>query len=500
MGFTTAPFLRENGGLPINNLKKNPIEMKVFTTLSAVLALASADSDAFFPHGGIRPLAQQQMRQPTIQLRPTVQTYGVGMIQQDVPMFATSARRAGAANAAAAVAAGTPVSPRFTYFEVNQQMQQPIMPMREGEMFEYDVNYVESKKDDKSSAVGGGDSNVVGIKEGDVYRFQKGDYDVKVNIKGVEASSYRKPEDKERDVEVKINGHANSSSQQDKQQEDLDGRRRVDVFNEQDSYSRGSVSDNRLDDVEQKHDVQVKIKSASGSRKQQHQDQAEIHDVNRQKNNYRARQDFDGHERRMMSYHRLDQDRMRHMTDRRLDMSDRRMADRQMSTYAGLSDRQMADMHLSERQLSDRHMSDRHMTDRQMTDRQMTDRQLGDRHMSDRQMSDRQLGDMHMSDRQMTDRPMSDRQMGDRHMTDRQMGDRHMAERRLPGQMDGLPNERRVYDERLRLMSDRRMADRRMADRRHLLPAYRQRFNNELHEFSNARRTINTNERNRLFK
>ena len=96
-------------------------------------------------------------------------------------------------------------------------------------MFEYDVNYVESKKDDKSSAVGGGDSNVVGIKEGDVYRFQKGDYDVKVNIKGVEASSYRKPEDKERDVEVKINGHANSSSQQDKQQEDLDGRRRVDV-------------------------------------------------------------------------------------------------------------------------------------------------------------------------------------------------------------------------------------------------------------------------------
>ena len=96
-------------------------------------------------------------------------------------------------------------------------------------MFEYDVNYVESKKDDKSSAGGvGGDSNVVGIKEGDVYRFQKGDYDVKVNIKGVEASSYRKPEDKERDVEVKINGHANSS-QQDKQQEDLDGRRRVDV-------------------------------------------------------------------------------------------------------------------------------------------------------------------------------------------------------------------------------------------------------------------------------
>merc|ERR1711923_280068 len=105
--------------------------------------------------------------------------------------------------------------------------------------------------------------------------------------------------------------------------------------NEQDSYSRGSVSDNRLDDVDQKHDVQVKIKSASGSRKQQqHQDQAEIHDVNRQKNNYRARQDYDGHERRMMSYHRLDQDRMRHMTDRRLDMSDRRLADRQMSAYA----------------------------------------------------------------------------------------------------------------------------------------------------------------------
>merc|ERR1711978_794760 len=132
-------------------------------------------------------------------------------------------------------------------------------------------------------------------------------------------------------------------------------------------------------------------------------------------------------------------------TDRRLDMSDRRLADRQMSTYAGLSDRQMADLHLSERQLTDR-------------------------------------------------------QMGDRHMSDRQMSDRHMAgERRLPGQMD-LPNERRVYDERLRLMSDRRMADRRMADRRHLLPAYRQRFNNELNEFSNARRTINTNERNRLFK
>jgi len=492
--------------------EKNPIEMKVFTTLSAVLALASADSDAFFPHGGIRPLAQQQMRQPTIQLRPTVQTYGVGMIQQDVPMFAASARRAGAANAAAAVAAaaaGTPVSPRFTYFEVNQQMQQPIMPMREGEMFEYDVNYVESKKDDKSSAGGGvGDSNVVGIKEGDIYRFQKGDYDVKVNIKGVEASSYRKSEDKERDVEVKINGHANSS-QQDKQQEDLDGRRRVDVFNEQDSYSRGSLSDNRLDDVEQKHDVQVKIKSASGSRKQQHQDQAEIHDVNRQKNNYRARQDFDGHERRMMSYHRLDQDRMRHMTDRRLDMSDRRLADRQMSTYAGLSDRQMADLHLSERQLtdrqmgdrhmSDRQMGDRHMSDRQMTDRHMSDRQMTDRHMSDRQMTDRQMTDRHMSDRQMTDRPMSDRQMGDRHMSDRQMSDRHMAgERRLPGQMD-LPNERRVYDERLRLMSDRRMADRRMADRRHLLPAYRQRFNNELNEFSNARRTINTNERNRLF-
>merc|ERR1712098_682023 len=109
----------------------------------------------------------------------------------------------------------------------------------------------------------------------------------------------------------------------------------------------------------------------------------------------------------------------------------------------------------------------------------------GDRHMADRQMTDR-----HMADRQMTDRPMSDRQMGDRHMA---------GERRLPGQMD-LPNERRVYDERLRLMSDRRMADRRMADRRHLLPAYRQRFNNELNEFSSARRTINTNERNRLFK
>merc|ERR1712241_642396 len=109
-------------------------------------------------------------------------------------------------------------------------------------------------------------------------------------------------------------------------------------------------------------------------------------------------------------------------------------------------------------------------------------------------------GDRHMTDRQLGDMHMSDRQMGDRHMTDRQMGDRHMAERRLPGQMDGLPNERRVYDGRLRLMSDRRMADRRMADRRHLLPAYRQRFNNELHEFSSARRTINNNERSRLFK
>merc|ERR1712002_173077 len=112
-------------------------------------------------------------------------------------------------------------------------------------------------------------------------------------------------------------------------------------------------------------------------------------------------------------------------------------------------------------------------------------------------MSDRQMADRHMSDRQMTDRHMSDRQM-----SERQMGDRHMAgERRLPGQMD-LPNERRVYDERLRLMSDRRMADRRMADRRHLLPAYRQRFNNELNEFSNAaRRPISNNEqRSRLFK
>ena len=97
-------------------------------------------------------------------------------------------------------------------------------------MFEYDVNYVESKKDEKDSV---GSDSVLGIKEsGDVYRFQKGDYDVKVNIKGVEASSYRKPEDKERDVEVKINGHAGNSNQDKKHQEDIDGRRRgVDVSN-----------------------------------------------------------------------------------------------------------------------------------------------------------------------------------------------------------------------------------------------------------------------------
>jgi len=483
--------------------------MKVFTTLSAVLALASAESDAFFPHGGIRPLAQQQLRQPAIQLRPTVQTYGVGMIQQD-PMFGTAARRVGAnsaAAAAAAAAAGTPVSPRFTYFEVNQQMQQPIMPMREGEMFEYDVNYVESKKDDKD-VVGSSDS-VLGIKEtGDVYRFKKGDYDVKVNIKGVEASSYRKPEDKERDVEVKINGHAGNSNKQDKKhQEDIEGRRRgVDgLFNEQDSYSR-SVQDNRLEDDEPQHDVQVKIKSASGSRKQQDQQQQQDHDVTgrqqqQQKNDYRARQDYvDGHhdQRRMMSYHRLDQDRMRHMADRQ-----RLVADRQMSAYSGMdmSDRQMMDRQMAERQMVDRQLADRHMTDRQMSDRHMTDRQMSDRHMTDRQMADsRQMSDRHMTDRQMSDRHMTDRQMADsRQMSDRHMTDRQMGDRRLTSQMD-MPNERRVYDERLRMMSDRRMADRRMADRRHLLPAYRQRFNNELNEFNNARRTINNSERSRLFK
>merc|ERR1712226_845587 len=110
--------------------------------------------------------------------------------------------------------------------------------------------------------------------------------------------------------------------------------------------------------------------------------------------------------------------------------------------------------------------------------------------MVDRQMST--YTGMDMSDRQMADRQMSERQMADRQMS----GDRHLTDRRLSGGMD----ERRVYDERLRMMSDRRMADRRMADRRHLLPAYRQRFNNELNEFNSARRTINNNERSRLFK
>merc|ERR1712154_579280 len=143
------------------------------------------------------------------------------------------------------------------------------------------------------------------------------------------------------------------------------------------------------------------------------------------------------------------------------------MVDRQMSTYTGMD-----------------------MSDRQMLDRQMAERQMADRQMADRQIST--YTGMDMSDRQMADRQMAERQMADRQMS----GDRHFTDRRLSGGMD----ERRVYDERLRMMSDRRMADRRMADRRHLLPAYRQRFNNELNEFNSARRTINNNERSRLFK
>merc|ERR1711962_902445 len=301
--------------------------------------------------------------------------------------------------------------------------------------------------------------------EGEVYRFQKGDYDVKVNIKGVEASSYRKPEDKERDVEVKINGHANSQQDKTNNQNDalLDGRRRV-VDVGRSSTERSRMQDE--DEVQQTHDVQVKIKSASGSRKQnQHTQQqgSELVQQTTQKNEYRARQDFDDHERRLMSYHRLDQDRMRHhpMTDRRMshmDMSERR---NDINAYNSGMD-----------------INDRHMAERQMT---------ADRHMTDRQMAEKQMS-------------------VERHMTDRQMGaDRHMSDRHLSRhQMDGghMPGERRVYDERLRMMSDRRMHDRRLTDRRHLLPAYRQRFNDELNEFNNAaRRPISNNEqRSRLFK
>merc|ERR1711936_1450501 len=334
MGSTTAPLPRPNGGLQI---KKISIDMKVFTTLSAVLAMASAESDAFFPHGGIRPMAQQQMRQVTIQLRPvqsgttTYITAGpTAAAAHPVPQAVVAASDpmvvAAANAAAAAAAAGTPVSPRFTYFEVNQEMQQPIMPMREGEMFEYDVNYVESKKKPENEKGEGG--SVINMKEGDVYRFQKGDYDVKVNIKGVEASSYRKPEDKERDVEVKINGHSNSPKQDKKNQHDLEGRRRVvDAFNnEQDGY-RVSTERNRQEDEdrsEQTHDVQVKIKSSSGSRTGQ---------------------------------------RMSNM-----DMSAGQRND--IAAYSG---------HTMD--INDRHMTERQMADRHMTDRQMAERQMADRHM-----------------------------------------------------------------------------------------------------------------------
>merc|ERR1711936_909866 len=471
MGSTTAPLPRPNGGLQI---KKISIDMKVFTTLSAVLAMASAESDAFFPHGGIRPMAQQQMRQATIQLRPvqsgttTYITAGpTAAAAHPVPQAVVAASDpmvvAAANAAAAAAAAGTPVSPRFTYFEDNQEMQQPIMPMREGEMFEYDVNYVESKKKPENEKGEGG--SVINMKEGDVYRFQKGDYDVKVNIKGVEASSYRKPEDKERDVEVKINGHSNSPKQDKKNQHDLEGRRRVvDAFNnEQDGY-RVSTERNRQEDEdrsEQTHDVQVKIKSSSGSRTGQSTEHST------QKNDYRARQDFeaDHHEgrKRLMSYHRMHQDqenRMRHhpMTDQR--MSNMDMSAGQRNDIAAYSGHAMD-------------INDRHMTERQMTDRQMTERQMS--------------VERHMSDRQMADRPLSER-----HLSRHQMGAEHMRE----------PHERRVYDERLRMMSDRRMHDRRLTDRRHLLPAYRQRYQHELNnEFNNIhRRPISNTERARLFK
>jgi len=495
--------------------------MKVFTTLSAVMALASAESDAFFPHGGIRPLAQQQMRQATIQLRPVQSTYGNVITQgptvvpqgvQVVPQGVQEPLVVAGANAAAAAAAaaGTPVSPRFTYFEVNQQMQQPAMVMREGEMFEYDVNYVETKKKPDGEKQGSVDS-VINMKEGEVYRFQKGDYDVKVNIKGVEASSYRKPEDKERDVEVKINGHAKSQQDKTNNQKDalLDGRRRV-VDVGRSSTERSRMQDE--DEVQQTHDVQVKIKSASGSRKQnQHTQQqgSELVQQTTQKNEYRARQDFDDHERRLMSYHRLDQDRMRHhpMTDRRMSHMD--MSERRNDINAYNSGMDINDRHMAERQMTaDRHMTDRHMADRQMgADRHMSDRHLSRYQMDAHMPTERQMSDRHMTDRQMTDRQMTERQMSvERHMTDRQMGaDRHMSDRHLSRhQMDGghMPGERRVYDERLRMMSDRRMHDRRLTDRRHLLPAYRQRFNDELNEFNNAaRRPISNNEqRSRLFK
>jgi len=489
--------------------------MKVFTTLSAVLAMASAESDAFFPHGGIRPMAQQQMRQATIQLRPvqsgttTYITAGpTAAAAHPVPQAVVAAGDpmvvAAANAAAAAAAAGTPVSPRFTYFEVNQEMQQPIMPMREGEMFEYDVNYVESKKKPENEKGEGG--SVINMKEGDVYRFQKGDYDVKVNIKGVEASSYRKPEDKERDVEVKINGHSNSPKQDKKNQHDLEGRRRVvDAFNnEQDGY-RVSTERNRQEDEdrsEQTHDVQVKIKSSSGSRTGQSTEHST------QKNDYRARQNFeaDHHEgrKRLMSYHRMHQDqenRMRHhpMTDQR--MSNMDMSAGQRNDIAAYSGHAM--------DINDRHMTERQMTDRHMTDRQMAERQMADRHMADRQMAERQMtADRQMADRQMTDRQMTERQMSvERHMSDRQMAERPLSERHLSRHQMGAehmrePHERRVYDERLRMMSDRRMHDRRLTDRRHLLPAYRQRYQHELNnEFNNIhRRPISNTERARLFK
>merc|ERR1711936_831424 len=388
MGSTTAPLPRPNGGLQI---KKISIDMKVFTTLSAVLAMASAESDAFFPHGGIRPMAQQQMRQATIQLRPvqsgttTYITAGpTAAAAHPVPQAVVAASDpmvvAAANAAAAAAAAGTPVSPRFTYFEVNQEMQQPIMPMREGEMFEYDVNYVESKKKPENEKGEGG--SVINMKEGDVYRFQKGDYDVKDNIKGVEASSYRKPEDKERDVEVKITGHSNSPKQDKKNQHDLEGRRRVvDAFNnEQDGY-RVSTERNRQEDEdrsEQTHDVQVKIKSSSGSRTGQ---------------------------------------RMSNM-----DMSAGQRND--IAAYSGHT-MDINDRHMTERQMTDRHMTDRQMAERQMAERQMTaDRQMADRQMTDRQMTERQMSvERHMSDRQMAERPLSER-----HLSRHQMGAEHMRE------------------------------------------------------------------------
>jgi len=215
--------------------------------------------------------------------------------------------------------------------------------------------------------------------------------------------------------------------------------------------------------------------------------------------------------------------------NRKDDLSDRNMSGRQMA------DRHMSNQYSSDRQIDERYinrksgqestqpqerMADQHSSKLNFSSRRgemqsynlmdTSERDMAEIHQTERyikdgsgmQMSERPMADWHMSNRQMTERQLA---MSNRHMV---AADRYTEGKHFAGHQFDMPTERRVYDERLRMMSDRRMADRRVErrqDRRHLLPAYR-RIHPEEEYFDtlssdNARRMVATNtERTRIFK